>query len=197
VAGLFSRKDLERKRWRRHQAKKRDERKRWLSRPIWPAPSLEDIFSLEEYRQKLAKRCETASMRLGWSKKRFAAFQKLLAQYQRSGSIATYLKIRRAFPEAELFIVRFYTTDFTSAFDDELKRLGLDWRLINTALDGADEPVVDALCLRLMEMLVKRDALPKNGPGHIDQRRGAISDGFLNYVIGDASRILHESGKAS
>jgi hypothetical protein len=61
--------------------------------------------------------------------------------------------------------------------------LGLDWRLIFRALDGADEPAVDALCLRLMEMLVKRDALPKNGPGHIDQRRGAISDGFLNYLM--------------
>jgi hypothetical protein len=134
-------------------------------------------------RKKLAKQCESTSIRLGWSEKRLASFQKLFAQYQRSGSIATYLKIRRTFPEAELFIFRFHSVDFTAAFDDELKRLGLDWRLIYSALDGADEPAVDALCLRLMDMLVKRDALPKNGQGHIDQRRSAINDGFLNYLM--------------
>jgi hypothetical protein len=126
VADPFSRKDFERKRWRRRHAKERGERKHWLSRPIWPAPSLEDSFGGEEYRKKLARQGESASNRLGWSKKRLASFQKLFGQYQRSGNITTYLKIRRAFPEAELFIIRFYTPDFTSAFHDELARLGLD-----------------------------------------------------------------------
>jgi hypothetical protein len=34
-----------------------------------------------------------------------------------------------------------------------------------------------------MELLVERDCLPKSGPGHIDQRRNAIDDAFLNYVM--------------
>jgi hypothetical protein len=185
VADRWSKKDLERmrKRDRRRTAKERAERERWLSRPIWPAPSTEDNFSDEWSRKKLAKQCESTRVRLGWSKKRFASFQRIFAQYQRSGRIATYLKIRRDFPEVEPFILRFYSIDFTNAFGEELDRLGLDWRLIYSALDRADECDVDALCLRLIEMLVKRDEMPKTGPGHIDQRRGAISKGFVNYVM--------------
>ena len=92
-----------------------------------------------------------------------ASFQKLFAEYQRSSSIATYLKIRRSFPEVEISAILFLPLSYT--FEDELERLRIG-HLVGRALD-ADEHNVDALCLRLMELLVERDALPKSGPGHI------------------------------
>ena len=166
------------KRWRSLEAKERAKRKRWLSRPHWPDPSYE-TWRTEGDQKKVARQCESTSIRLGWSKKRLASFQKLFAEYQRSSSIATYLKIRRSFPEVEISAILFLPLSYT--FEDELERLRIG-HLVGRALD-ADEHNVDDLCLRLMELLVERDALPKSGPGYIYQRQTAISDALLNYVI--------------
>jgi hypothetical protein len=39
------------------------------------------------------------------------------------------------------------------------------------------------VALRLLELLLERDKLPKTGPRSIDRRRKAISDAFVNYLI--------------
>jgi hypothetical protein len=67
-------------------------------------------------------------------------------------------------------------------FEDELNRLRIPLRLINCA-QCSHEPSVDAMCLHLLELLAERDALPKSGPGHIEQRRTAISDTMVNYLL--------------
>ena len=175
-----------------HEVKRLEERIRWLERPGWPCAMVRDVDLAQSERneiakeqEEIAKEQEYVTVRLGWSKKRLSSFQKLFAEYQRSSSITTYLKIRRAFPEVEIYVRRFltHTMVFEEAFEDDLKRLRIDKYLIRRLNYGPDEPALDALCLRLLELLVERDALPKNGPNHIDQRRTAISDAFLNYVI--------------
>ncbi len=135
-----------------------------MERPGWPcAMAGKDVDLDQSERNEIAKEQEYVTVRLGWSKKRLASFQKLFAEYQRSWSITTYLKIRRAFPEVEIYIRRFltHTIVFEEAFEDDLKRLGIDRYLIRRLNCGPDEPAVDALCLRLLELLVERDALPK------------------------------------
>jgi hypothetical protein len=119
---------------------------------------------------------------LGWSRKRLASFQKLVVEYRRSSNIATYLEISRTFPEIEINVARFAGLDFVFAFEGDLKRLQISPDAVAGAL-GGDEPSVDDLCLRLLALLVERDALPKTGPGHIDRRRSAISDAMVNYLI--------------
>src|SRR5262249_50772345 len=47
----------------------------------------------------------------------------------------------------------------------------------------ADEPDIDALCLQVLELLVTRGKLPKEGPGFIEKRRKATSDTTINYLI--------------
>ena len=61
------------------------------------------------------------------------------------------------------------------ALEDKFRKVGIDPDLIAAALD-ADEPSIDALCLHLLELLIARDKLPKDGPKHIEKRRNAISD---------------------
>jgi hypothetical protein len=133
---------------------------------------------IEERREKL----EQIKNKLGWSDERLASFQKLIVDYRRTSNAATYLEIRRNFPEIEIQVSRFGGIDFVFTFEDDLKRLQISPDAVAGAL-GCDEPSVDALCLRLLTLLVERDRLPKTGPGHIDRRRHAIGDSFVNYLI--------------
>jgi hypothetical protein len=147
-----------------------------------------------ERRQKL----DAIREQLGWSEQRLADFQRLVVEYGRSSNTAVYLKIRRTFPEVEIQIPRFGGIEFVFAFEDKLKGAQISPELVVDALDSS-EPAIDALCLRLLELLAQRDALPKSGPGYIDKRRAAISDALVNYLIlimlegydryGDGSRV--------
>jgi hypothetical protein len=67
-------------------------------------------------------------------------------------------------------------------FEADFKEQGINPDLIAGALDG-NEPSVDPLCLRLLELLSEREKLPKRGPGSIDRRRKAISDALVDYLI--------------
>jgi hypothetical protein len=172
------------------------ERVAWLNRPRLHTALFEEVWNyhlygslaslvspeiksiIEERLQKL----EQIKSELDWSDERLASFQKLIVDYRRTQNATTYLKIRRDFPEIEIQVSRFGGIDFVFTFEDDLKRLQISPDAVAGALD-CDEPWVDALCLRLLTLLVERDALPKTGPGHIDRRRNAISDSFANYLI--------------
>jgi hypothetical protein len=71
----------------------------------------------------------------------------------------------------------------------DLQRKGVEPDLVAAALGGRGreehsiEHSVDALSLHLLECLAARDRLPKDGPGHIEKRRNAISDATVNYLI--------------
>ena len=61
--------------------------------------------------------------------------------------------------------------------------------LIVGALAGY-EPDIDALCLQLLELLVTRGKLPKQGPGFIEKRRKAINDATINYLIMEILEVI-------
>ena len=64
----------------------------------------------------------------------------------------------------------------------ELAGQGFDPLLIVGAL-CSDEHDIDAVCLRLLELLEAKRNLPKEGFGFLEARRKAISDATVNYLI--------------
>jgi hypothetical protein len=66
--------------------------------------------------------------------------------------------------------------------------------LIVGALD-AYEPDIDAVCLRLLELLEAKRNLPKEGFGFIEARRKAISDATVNYLIVEILEGIDRCGR--
>jgi hypothetical protein len=178
------------------------ERSAWLSRPRLHTAIFEEALKADELekflattkavlkqpevfeRQKQKRREEIAAQigRLGWSAERLDLFMQRVAAYRKEPSIQNYLLVRREFPDVEIQVGQFGGIDALFTFEEYLKGQGIDPHLVAAALD-ADEPGVDALCLRLLELLSARHRLPKGGPGHIEKRRSAISDATVNYLI--------------
>jgi hypothetical protein len=139
-----------------------------------------ELFEL--LRTEQAQKIEALTKTFEWSDERLALFKKLVVQFRRDHSIENYVLIRRQFPELEIQVGQFAGIDALFALEDDFKKAGIDPRLVAAALD-ADEPSVDALCLRLMELLIAKRKLPTCGPGYIAKRRSAISDTMVNYLI--------------
>jgi hypothetical protein len=165
----------------------------WLDRPQVHAASFNDprpIFrdlppgavvpdkwatDRERNRVELAKK-------LGWSDERLARFRGLVVAYTEDSSVENYVRIKHEFPEVEIQVGDYGGLERLFALEDEFMRQGIDPSLIAGSLD-ADEPSIDELCLRLLELVVVRNKLPTSGPGYIAKRREAISDATINYLI--------------
>jgi hypothetical protein len=132
--------------------------------------------------RKRSEEIDATAKKLGWSPERLTLFKKKVAFYRQEPTCANYLEVRRTFPEVEIQIARFAGLDPLHSLEDEFKKNNIDPQLIAAALD-ANEPSVDKLSLRLLELVVARDNLPKDGPGHIQKRREALSDAMVNYLI--------------
>jgi hypothetical protein len=136
----------------------------------------------EQKRANQAKRIERVTKSLGWSNERLALFKQFVVAYREEPTIQNYVRVRRSFPEVEIEVSQFAGIDALFAFEDKYRAFGIDPDLIAAALD-ANEPSIDALCLHLLELLIVREKLPKDGPKHIEKRRNAISDSIVNYLI--------------
>lgn len=178
------------------------ERSAWLSRPRLHIASfvrelreqeienyllendinVQDQELLERQKQKRKEEIEGDIKKLCWSTERLNLFMNYVAAYQADATIQNYLRVRQEFPEVEIQVGQFGGLEPLFALQKDFKRQGIDPHLIAAALD-ADEPGIDGLCLRLLELLVVREALPKSGAGHIEKRRNAISDATVNYLI--------------
>ncbi len=186
-------------------AKADRERSKWLNRPRLHTAIFEEARRDEELEKLLAtngaafkdkKDAEVFARQkeksqqnvhasigsLGWPSERLESFIDAVVAYRRDASIQNYLFIRQKFPEVEIQVPRFGGIDPLFALEADFRNQGINPNLIAGALDG-DEPSVDALCLRLLELLLEREKLPKTGQGSIDRRRKAISDAFVNYLI--------------
>ena len=171
----------------------------WLWRPqIHPStfeePLENDVETAEEVAERARKGNELAK-KLGWSEERLASFKQRVAAYEKDPSVANYLRIRHEFPEAEIQVGYFGGIEALFALEKEFASQGIDPMLIAGVLD-ANEPGIDALCLRLLKLLVSKDKLPKEGPGFIEKRRKAISDATINYLIIEILEGVERCGRS-
>ncbi len=178
------------------------ERLMWSSKPRLDTAIFEDAWRDEELKKILAannavvqniekfarqneKRREDIdrmTATLGWSSERLKEFIERVVAYRKTPSIENYLHIRRNFPEVEIQVGLFGGIEALFKLEQHFKKQGIDPALVAGALD-ANEPSIDALCLRLLELLSARDRLPKNGPGRIEKRRNSVNDATVNYLI--------------
>jgi hypothetical protein len=129
-----------------------------------------------------AKELAELAKTLRLSKRRFNLFKQLVVEYRRKDCIELYVELRRRFPEVEIQVARFGGVDPLFVLANEFKKVGIDPNLIGGVIEP-DEPSVDALCLRLLELLVDKSKLPKSGVGYIQKRRAAVNDTLVNYLI--------------
>jgi hypothetical protein len=158
----------------------------WLRRPqihpsTFEAPLENEVETAEEVTERARKGNELAK-KFGWSEERLASFKQLVLGYEKRPTVANYLQIRYEFPEVEIQVGHFGGIEALLALEKEFASQGIDPMLIAGILDG-NEPGVDELCLRLLELIASKDKLPKEGPGFIAKRRQAISDATINYFI--------------
>jgi hypothetical protein len=185
------------------------ERSAWLRRPRLHTAVFAEAWKDEQIADECAKRgavivepelfqrkrdnenkeIEQLTENLGWSNERLALFKQLVVAYRREPTIENYVRVRRSFPEVEIQISQFTGPEMLFALEHNLKKVGIDPNLIAAALD-ADEPSIDALCLHLLELLIARGKLPRDGPKHIEKRRNAISDSTVNYLISEMLEAL-------
>jgi len=176
----------------------RQKRRSWLRRPqIHPStfeePLENEVETDEEVAERVRKQNELAK-KLGWEPERLARFKQLVLRYGKDPTTATYLQIRREFPEAEVEVGIFSGIDAPFKLEEKLAGQGFDPMLIVGAL-GADEPDIDAVCLRLLELLEAKRNLPKEGVGLIEARRKAISDATVNYLIVEILEGIDRCGR--
>ncbi|WP_461325215.1 hypothetical protein [Bradyrhizobium diazoefficiens] len=186
-------------------AKAEQERSEWLNRPRLHTAIFEQARRDEELEKLLAANGATfkddteakifaqrkkqrkeeihaGTGSLGWSSVQLETFIDTVLAYRRDATIQNYLSIKRKFPEIEIQVAHLGGIDPLFSLEGDFRAQGINPDLIAGALDS-NEPSVDALSLRLLERLAERDQLPKDGAGFIDQRRKAISDATVNYLI--------------
>jgi hypothetical protein len=160
----------------------------WLRRPqIHPSMFEEprenevEVETAEQVAER-ARKGNELTKKLGLSEERLALLKELVFGYEKNPTVANYLQIRHQFPEAEIQVGYFGGIEALFALEKEFASQGIDPMLIAGVLDG-NELGIDALCLRLLELLASKDKLPNEGPGFIAKRRQAISDATINYLI--------------
>ena len=166
----------------------------WLRRPRIAPPELEDnVLEAPEEAAERARKGNELAKKLGWSEERLVSFKQLVLRYEKDPTIATYLQIRREFPEAEVEVRIFSGIDAPFKLEEKLAGQGFDPMLIVGAL-AAYEPDIDAVCLRLLELLDAKRNLPKEGFGFIEERRKAIGDATVNYLIVEMFEAIDRCG---
>ena len=163
----------------------------------WELEDPEDnvVEDPEEVVERARKQNELAK-KLGGQPERLARFTQLVLEYEKEPTIANYLQIRRDFPEVEVEVGYFGGgIDAPFELEEKFAGQGIDPMLfVGAAL--ADEPDIDALCLHVLELLVRRGKLPKEGPGFIEKRRKAISDATINYLIVEILEAIDRRGES-
>jgi hypothetical protein len=125
-----------------------------------------------------AQKVSAIAKKLRWSNKRLTLFKQLVVDHWQKPTIENYLRVRRQFPELEILIAELGGIDALFVMEKAFQDQGIDPQLIAESLD-ADEPSIDALCLRLMCAIIEREKISKNEPGHIEKRRAAITDAMV------------------
>ncbi len=172
----------------------------WRRRPRLPTAIFADTLRDEEViaqgcaisrSDDPAQETEKVAKKLGWSDYRLDIFTQVAAAYNRNPTIENYVRVRRGFPEVEIEPPSLRGSEAQLYLERDFQKQGIDPQFIGGAL-GGDDAGIDALCLNLLECLIARGNLPKEGPGHIQKRRDAISDATVNYLISEMLVALRE-----
>ena len=115
------------------------------------------------------------------SGKSWADFVRLADQFKDEPTLENYLIHRRAFGGSGVDSAHLITNDPISSIESELHQYNLDPAIVSDVLDGNDHQI-DALCLRLMEKLVERQALEVSGKSHVQTTGKAIPDSLIDYL---------------
>jgi hypothetical protein len=190
------------------QIDERLDRARWLGRPQIHPAIFEDVTKCEEcalaakfggstqVSERRARKLNDLMNTLGLSGERRALFKQLVIGYRREPTIESYIQIRRKFPEVEIQIGQLGGLEALLVFLlEDFEKQGVDTCLVAAALNDGDEPSLDALSLHLLECLVARSKLPRDGVGYIEKRRSAISDANVNYLISEMLEGLDWHGE--
>ena len=110
-------------------------------------------------------------------------FGELTKLYKAEPTIKNYVGLRKRNPREEIEVATSGGIEFVFKFEEEIKGIGLDPRFICSCLD-ADEVSHSKLSLFLLEKLIERDHLIATGVTQSVSRRVALSDTFVNYLIG-------------
>lgn len=97
-------------------------------------------------------------------------------------SIENYVVMRRRYPSMGVENARFLGIKPLFAVEGELQQFGIEPWMVCGALDGEDRQV-DELSLQLIEALVKRRALTKDGKTHLQRRRQVVPDSLIDYLV--------------
>jgi hypothetical protein len=166
--------------------------------PYWKRVGINEIKDINEEmnRQKLAiwlsrRRVHASSLdtyaalliqEFG-SVARFEHLKELLAAYHKTKNLEDYVRLRRSFPELEIDIALLAGGDAFRALRRDCKKYGLDMGVVTGACYGYVHDM-DELSLRLMELLIAWDKLPKSGPDHASEKRQEANCGTLvDYLI--------------
>jgi hypothetical protein len=171
----------------------------WLRRPhvarvVFDDPP-DNLVEIPEEAAERAREQDELAKKLGWEPERLARFKQLVLRYEKDPTIANYLQIRRDFLEVEVEVGYFSGIDAPFKLEEKFAGQDIDPMLFVGALT-AYEPDIDALCLKLLELLVTRGKLPKEGPGFIEKRRNAISDATINYLIMEILEAIDRCGQS-
>ena len=107
----------------------------------------------------------------------------IAGKFKENPSIEEYIRIRREYPSAKL---EFYSTggiEFLFHSQRHLEAVGIDPGIFASSLDG-DGSAQSEISLILLEKITQRHKIVKSGKTHVVSRGEAISDSFINYLIG-------------
>jgi hypothetical protein len=105
-------------------------------------------------------------------------YMSLVDAYEKAPTMANYVRLKRTGGPA--VIGRFADFD-PLTIEAELRRYGIDPLMVCSALEG-DEREIEKLSVRLMECLIERDQIEKEGHTHVQGRQIAISDSLVDFL---------------
>lgn len=122
-------------------------------------------------------------------------WKRLQNRFDEDDSIENYVALRRAYPGCDTEIHRLAEVDplNSETFGLELDRAGIARTLVIGAL-GGDSHEIDELNLQLMEKLIERRKLEKEGLTHLQSRGYVVSDCLLGHLIVAILEILQQDG---
>jgi hypothetical protein len=111
-----------------------------------------------------------------------AGYNAVTKEYKADPSIETYVRLRRANPNAELEIRTVGSFDSMFYMREEFERNGIDPDLLGGILD-ADQDAISEISLRLLEKMIEARQIEAKGETHLIRRGLVIPEKLVDWII--------------